>query len=588
MSDLGPYPVDPNSPASHTHAPDSGTNSPQEHDWIATLSDSIEAWLFALCSSRIKALMALLLFALVCFLPGFNSIPPVDRDEARFAQASKQMMESGDYIDIRFQDSTRYKKPVGIYWLQVLSAKATGMNEEAPIWVYRLPSLAGAILSVGLTFLIGLRMSSVRVGFLAGIGMAAAILLGVEARLAKTDAMLLATILAVQWLIWELYDRKEGLTKGQGILLWCAFSLSVLIKGPIILIVSGATIVLLSILERSIAWLKGTGWKYGVPLFLVLTLPWFIIIGIHTDWAFYFDAVGTDMLGKVATGKESHGAPPGTYLGASIGTFWPTSVFFILSIVWIWKERKSKAVLFALCWILPSWILFELVPTKLPHYVLPLMPAMAILTAHALQARATSWNSLWGKILALLVPIAAILLGLGAPIGLAVIEGIINPAAMGLGLVATGLALLAYAIFKRGRVMASFVLTCLVAPVLYLSLHGTVFPEFRSVWISNQMVEAVERVKPCESVEVASAGYSEPSLVFLMGTDTVMTTAARTADFLLEAGCRVAIVEKSEEKRFLERIAKKEGAVENIHQFTGYKLNGGDWQSFGLYRLKMQ
>ena len=56
--------------------------------------------------------------SLLAFLPGFFSIPPVDRDEARFAQATKQMVESGDYIDIRFQDKVRYKKPVGIYWLQ--------------------------------------------------------------------------------------------------------------------------------------------------------------------------------------------------------------------------------------------------------------------------------------------------------------------------------------------------------------------------------------------------------------------------------------------------------------------------------------
>src|ERR1700740_3379159 len=69
--------------------------------------------------------------ALVCFLPGFLNIAPIDRDEARFAQATKQMIESGDYIDIRFQDEVRYKKPVGIYWLQgavVKAARALGFE----------------------------------------------------------------------------------------------------------------------------------------------------------------------------------------------------------------------------------------------------------------------------------------------------------------------------------------------------------------------------------------------------------------------------------------------------------------------------
>ena len=66
----------------------------------------------------------LIVFSLIAFLPGFFQIPPVDRDEARFAQATKQMVESGEYVDIRFQDEVRYKKPVGIYWLQAAAVKA--------------------------------------------------------------------------------------------------------------------------------------------------------------------------------------------------------------------------------------------------------------------------------------------------------------------------------------------------------------------------------------------------------------------------------------------------------------------------------
>src|ERR1700758_2755886 len=66
----------------------------------------------------------LLAMSLVCFLPGFFNIAPIDRDEPRFAQATKQMIESGDYVDIRFQDEVRYKKPVGIYWLQAAAVRA--------------------------------------------------------------------------------------------------------------------------------------------------------------------------------------------------------------------------------------------------------------------------------------------------------------------------------------------------------------------------------------------------------------------------------------------------------------------------------
>src|ERR1700730_14191995 len=68
-------------------------------------------------ASHVRAVAFLMLCGLVLFLPGFFNIPPIDRDEARFAQATKQMVETGDFVDIRFQDDVRYKKPVGIYWL---------------------------------------------------------------------------------------------------------------------------------------------------------------------------------------------------------------------------------------------------------------------------------------------------------------------------------------------------------------------------------------------------------------------------------------------------------------------------------------
>src|SRR3974390_3290581 len=110
--------------------------------------------------SHARAVVILLAFTLLALLPGFFSIPPVDRDEARFAQATKQMLETGQYVDIRFQDEVRYKKPVGIYWLQaaaVKSATTLGLPHAlTTIWLYRIPSLFGAIGAVLPTYLAGL------------------------------------------------------------------------------------------------------------------------------------------------------------------------------------------------------------------------------------------------------------------------------------------------------------------------------------------------------------------------------------------------------------------------------------------------
>ena len=96
-------------------------------------------------ASHARAVAFLILCGLLLFLPGFFNIPPIDRDEARFAQATKQMVESGDFVDIRFQDEVRYKKPVGIYWMQsvaVETASALGLpRAQLRIWIYRIPSL---------------------------------------------------------------------------------------------------------------------------------------------------------------------------------------------------------------------------------------------------------------------------------------------------------------------------------------------------------------------------------------------------------------------------------------------------------------
>src|ERR1700719_1368703 len=105
--------------------------------------------------SHVRAVAFLILCGLVLFLPGFFNIPPIDRDEARFAQATKQMVESGDLVDIRFQDEVRYKKPVGIYWMQAVAvetASALGLpRAQVRIWIYRVPSLIGAFGAMLLT-----------------------------------------------------------------------------------------------------------------------------------------------------------------------------------------------------------------------------------------------------------------------------------------------------------------------------------------------------------------------------------------------------------------------------------------------------
>src|SRR5690348_11992140 len=118
----------------------------------------------------IRPYAVLCLLCLILYAPGLAAIPPLDRDEARFAQATRQMLETGDFVRIRFQDEARNKKPIGIYWLQAAAVAAFSSPESTAIWPYRLPSALAATAAVLLTFGFGARLLESRsAGFIAAV-----------------------------------------------------------------------------------------------------------------------------------------------------------------------------------------------------------------------------------------------------------------------------------------------------------------------------------------------------------------------------------------------------------------------------------
>src|SRR3979409_998962 len=274
-------------------------------------------------ASHVRAVAFLTLCGLLLFLPGFFNIPPIDRDEARFAQATKQMVETGDFVDIRFQDEVRYKKPVGVYWLQaaaVETASALGLQRaQVRVWLYRVPSLIGAIGAVLLTYWTALAFVTRRGAILAGLILCSSVLLGAEARLAKTDAMLLLSVVAAMgamargYLVGPRGKVPAPRPWSWPAIFWTALAGGILLKGPLILMFVGLTIVTLAILDRSAAWLWRLRAVWGLMWVLVLVLPWFVAIFWRAGDAFFADSIGGDMLSKLSA-QESHGAPPGVYL----------------------------------------------------------------------------------------------------------------------------------------------------------------------------------------------------------------------------------------------------------------------------------
>jgi len=540
--------------------------------------------------SHARAIAFLTICGLLFFLPGFVNIPPVDRDEARFAQATKQMVETGDFVDIRFQDDVRYKKPVGIYWMQAAAvetaAKLGLQRAQVRIWLYRVPSLIGAIGAVLLTYWTALAFVTRRGAVLAALIMCSSIVLGVEARLAKTDAMLLLTVVAAfgamarVYLSWQRGEDPAHPPWTWPAVFWTALAGSILIKGPLILMFVGLTIVTLAILDRTAAWLWRLRPVWGLTWLLVLVLPWFIAIFWKAGDSFFVDSLGGDMLSKLAA-QESHGAPPGTYLLLFWVTFWPGAPLAGLAAPAIWRARREPGAQFLLAWLIPSWIVFEAALTKLPHYVLPLYPAIAILTAGALERRVLSRSWLMrGAAWWFMIPAVISVMAIVAAIALTR-----QPVFLAWPFVALSLifGLFAWWLYDDNHAERSLLNAVVAALFLSISTYGIILPALTPLFPSVEIARVLRNVV-CVGPKAAAAGFHEPSLVFMTGTATLLTDGSGAADFLGHGSCRFALVEGRSERAFAQR-AEAIGLRYNVAtRIEGYNFSQGKAVSVAVFR----
>src|SRR5215207_7098177 len=515
--------------------------------------------------SHARACALLVLISLACFLPGFVSLHPMDRDEPRFAQASKQMLETGDFVDIRFQDEARHKKPVGIHWLQSAAVTAGGTlgvpEARTTIALYRIPSLLGAIATVLLTYWAALAFVGRREAFLAAAFIAASMILTIEAHLAKTDAMLAACSVAAMGALARAWFARRGtrVATQTVLIFWGAVAAGILIKGPLVPLFVGLCAMVLSLRERSGYWLRSLRPGLGALMTLLVVAPWFVAIAVKSGGAFFSASVGDDMLGKVATGQQKHWGPPGFYLAAFFATFWPVAAFAALAAPYVWRHRREDPFAFALAWTLPTWLIFEAVSTKLPHYVMPLYPAMAIATVIAMARGAVGPQRRGAKAVALLIPFVPLGLTLGLAFAAWQFEGRLPLA---------GLALLGAAL--------------LVA----VGALGQVQPALSALKISPRLAEAA-RALGCEAPQLGTVGYREPSLVFLTRTDLHMFENGRdAAAFAAAGGCRLTFVESRHEPLFREELAHRGVEPALMTRVAGFNINGGRRVDLGAYHVK--
>jgi 4-amino-4-deoxy-L-arabinose transferase-like glycosyltransferase len=485
---------------------------------------------------------SLVALCVAVYVPGLASLPPVDRDESRFAQASRQMFEAaalpeaqrdpalhaGGVVVPMVQDRPRLNKPPLIYWLQAGSAAVLTGGDPArdAIWMYRVPSVLAAIAAVLMTWRLGVRMFDPRAAWLAGALLAVAPVMVWESRQARADMVLVAaTTLAMSGLyrVWRA-GRGGGTAWVGAAMLWTGVALGVLVKGPITPMVCVLAAVGVCVASRRWRWLGSARPVLGVLLVGACVGPWVYGVARHVGFERYYGIVHDEVLGRSMEPKEGHWGPPGYHLVLLCVLFWPGTLVTALAVrraIGFVRRRSARAPeVFLLAWIVPSWVVFELVSTKLPHYTMPLYPAIALLSARAVFAAAS--GRLTGVREVMTKVGFGLWIGIGAAVSLAGVAavawpyrdhlGIAIPVAGVVGVVVVlSLARSRRALAREDLVLAQ-VRSVLLAAFVGVCIVGLGLPRNADLWISPRVVRAAAEMG--SNRPLAAVGFHEDSLVF--------------------------------------------------------------------------
>jgi 4-amino-4-deoxy-L-arabinose transferase-like glycosyltransferase len=366
-------------------------------------------------SSASRNIAVVVVAAAALYLVGNARVSLWDRDEPRYAQTSRQMLEGGDWVVPRFLDKVRTAKPVFIYWCQAAAMAVIGKDGDAGVFAARLPSAIAMTSVLVIAGVVVRRGAGAERAFWTVLVLASSVLVVWSAKACTTDAVLLVGITVAQLCLYAIWRGRA--TWPVVIVLAVAVAQAGLTKGPVVLGVMGATLAALGALRvfdvrRSVFGVRrssggsdaniehrtpnaehrteegiaatGVVARVVVALVVVAALvgPWLYLVQ-RREAAFLGASVSHDVLRRIAQPLEGHRGPPGYHLVMIFATSFPWSLLLPMAVVFAWRNRADPQVRFALAAVVGPWVMFELVRTKLPHYMLPAFPPLAFLTADA-------------------------------------------------------------------------------------------------------------------------------------------------------------------------------------------------------------
>ena len=539
------------------------------------------------------AIALILGIALPAFLFGFIELPPIDRTEVRYAQVSKQMIESGDYLYPKFQTEQQLTFPIGIYWLQTLTSRLAGPDAIGQMWGYRLPSLIGVIAALLITYFGARRLVGDRAALIGVALLAINPVLIAQAHLALSKGMHLAFVAAAQWSLAWLYVGKDGASGSRtAVIFWLAQGLGVLTGTLSLPLLSLATIGGLLIYDRDACWLGRLRAHWGVPLAVLVVSPWLAALALNPEPDVVRQAWMSDLLNQLAgPQKVSRFGFPGMYsLGLAICLL---SAVLLAGPAFkrLWTGREDRTQRFLLIWVLGYLAVAEPFFNKPPLYTIQmLLPAVTVAIGMLLAPHSgkrfdyrfhpANWTATLVSGLLPAIALIAFVIWQSRPIDVPAIV---------FGAIAMLCAVAAHVALRDKRPFAWLGLVAIAAVLVNVAALRFVLPDFRQIWSSGRLAEISRAIAPCIPDRVLVGGYVEPSAVFQIGTSTYVTKGAAAgtsaADWLAEkTKGRIVFVTKKVKADFQSQ-AKRLGLAP-LHQVActgGYNVGRIKWTDLELY-----
>jgi 4-amino-4-deoxy-L-arabinose transferase-like glycosyltransferase len=377
-------------------------------------ADSIPKWLEKVAAYPQRAI---LLFSLTLLLAGNWILPLTDRDETRFSEASREMIQRHDYVVPWFNGHWRFDKPALIYWCQSASYRVFGDNEFGA----RLPSALFTAATALLLVRWGRKITGNNLtALMAGVMFVACLHVAVIGRAATADMALVFFYTLSVWSGWELTRPDQPPRRRWWWIFYVALALGFLAKGPEAGLPLAGMILGRAVRKASFRLpLVETVAGVGVALFLVCL--WGIPALLQTQGAYFDVGIGEHVVNRSLSVNDSHG------LRGTLG-FWATLpmyfvTFFVSFFPWSprvpgalrrwWPERKRDDIgWYLLIQALIIFGVFSLVHTKLPHYTMPAFPCLALWFARQLRRSHGSYHAWFGKrMVAMTLFILALTLG---------------------------------------------------------------------------------------------------------------------------------------------------------------------------------